>query len=399
MALKRYPKSGFERSLKAWDAADEYILQLMHQCIFKDATLMDSDQAFVTHARDLLVPVVAKNIVIFNDSFGALSCGISALYPESKITVITDSYMSELGIKRNLHDMNGQHSNVNLISSVDMHDDVLKTSDLILLKVPKTKAYLIHQLLTISKHARLNTPVLSSAMVKLINKGVMNAHEQAFFNVRSSLALKKARLILSIVGDNASAQTCDNDIAQMTIVVDECIAFKLYNLPNVFCREQIDIGARFFLQHLPEINNEEDHLVDLGCGNGILGTHFSLNNPKAEVSFVDESYMAIESAKTTFKNSGARSKSHFIISHSLNNFHAPKVDVIICNPPFHQQHAQTEEIAWKMFKDAKKLLKKGGELRIVGNKHLAHGKKLKKIFGNSRLVATNGKFDVISAIN
>ena len=35
-------------------------------------------------------------------------------------------------------------------------------------------------------------------------------------------------------------------------------------------RTGLDIGARFFMQHLPE-NLEEGEIVDLGCGNGVIG--------------------------------------------------------------------------------------------------------------------------------
>ena len=32
----------------------------------------------------------------------------------------------------------------------------------------------------------------------------------------------------------------------------------------------------------------------------------------------------------------------------------------LCNPPFHQQHAVTDHIAWQMFNDSFKALKQGG---------------------------------------
>ena len=48
----------------------------------------------------------------------------------------------------------------------------------------------------------------------------------------------------------------------------------------------------------------------------------------------------------------------------------------------------------QMFKDAKRVLKQGGELRIVGNRHLAYHQKLKAIFSNFELVASNKKFSI-----
>jgi len=71
---------------------------------------------------------------------------------------------------------------------------------------------------------------------------------------------------------------------------------------------------------------------------------------------------------------------------------------VLCNPPFHQQHAVTDHLAWQMFRDAKRCLQYGGELRIVGNRHLDYHHKLKKLFGNCTLIASNQKFVVLRAV-
>ncbi len=45
------------------------------------------------------------------------------------------------------------------------------------------------------------------------------------------------------------------------------------------------------MQHLPE--NLEGEIVDLGCGNGVIGLTLLDKNPQAKVVFVDESPMAV----------------------------------------------------------------------------------------------------------
>jgi 16S rRNA (guanine1207-N2)-methyltransferase len=50
-----------------------------------------------------------------------------------------------------------------------------------------------------------------------------------------------------------------------------------------------------------------------------------------------------------------------------------------------------------MFMEARRVLVEGGELRIVGNRHLGYHAKLKKLFGNCTTVAANKKFVVLSA--
>jgi len=43
------------------------------------------------------------------------------------------------------------------------------------------------------------------------------------------------------------------------------------------------------------------------------------------------------------------------------------------------------------------VLRRGGELRVVGNRHLGHHARLRKIFGNCETIAANRKFVLLSA--
>ena len=74
------------------------------------------------------------------------------------------------------------------------------------------------------------------------------------------------------------------------------------------------------------------------------------------------------------------------------------LDLVICNPPFHMGRATGDLIAWRMFEQAKYSLRTGGELRIVGNRHLGYHLKLRRLFGNCEVVASDRKFVVLSAI-
>jgi 16S rRNA (guanine1207-N2)-methyltransferase len=51
-----------------------------------------------------------------------------------------------------------------------------------------------------------------------------------------------------------------------------------------------------------------------------------------------------------------------------------------------------------MFQQAFRVLRKGGELRVIGNRHLNYQHALKKLFGFWEPVASNAKFVIIKAI-
>lgn len=72
-------------------------------------------------------------------------------------------------------------------------------------------------------------------------------------------------------------------------------------------------------------------------------------------------------------------------------------DLILNNPPFHQNTAVGDQVAWQMFTESKRVLRQGGELWVIGNRHLGYHTKLKRIFGQCETVANNQKFVVLKA--
>jgi 23S rRNA (guanine1835-N2)-methyltransferase len=54
---------------------------------------------------------------------------------------------------------------------------------------------------------------------------------------------------------------------------------------------------------------------------------------------------------------------------------------VLNNPPFHENHAIGDATAWQMFTESRDWLQPGGELWVVGNRHLAYHAKLKRRFG------------------
>ena len=140
------------------------------------------------------------------------------------------------------------------------------------------------------------------------------------------------------------------------------------------------------------------NIVDLGCGNGVIGIVAAAFNPAAELLFRDESYMAVASADANFRDAFGGSRSaRFEVADCLQGVPRHSQDLVLINPPFHQQHSVGDAISWRMLKDARGVLRDGGELRLVGNRHLGYHAKLKKLFGNCETVDSNKKFVVLKA--
>jgi 16S rRNA (guanine1207-N2)-methyltransferase len=54
-----------------------------------------------------------------------------------------------------------------------------------------------------------------------------------------------------------------------------------------------------------------------------------------------------------------------------------------------------DAVAWRMFSGARKVLRSGGAMLVVGNRHLAYHSKLRRIFGNCDVVDSDPRFVVL----
>ncbi|MFA5982563.1 MAG: methyltransferase [Methylococcaceae bacterium] len=362
--LQRLPKRPREL-LQAWDAADEYLL---------------------AYADTMLTASAINNVLIVNDSFGALAIALNAYKPE----VWSDSYLSQQATQLNLAGNDISELNIRCINSLEVPT---KSMQWVFIKVPKTLALLEDQLIKLQPFLTASTQIVVAGMVKLMPSSIWKLIGRIIGETTTSLAQKKARLIFAKPNIKASYLPNPYPIRYQL----EETEFTIVNHANVFSRDSLDIGTRFFLQHLP-INANARTIVDLGCGNGVLGLMAAVKNLQAELHFVDESFMAVASARENFYQAFGASRSvSFHVANGLESFIEETVDLILCNPPFHQQNAIGDHIAHSFFKESLRVLSRQGQLWVVGNRHLNYQQQLSKLFNKTRIVAVNAKFIIWQA--
>jgi len=283
-----------------------------------------------------------------------------------------------------------EHS-VKLINSLESLEGPF---DLVLIKVPKTLALLEDQLIRLHPHLKPSTQIILAGMIKTLPPSVWKLLERLVGPTTTALARKKARLIFASPDPGLVVPVSPYPVCYRLEDPDYLIS----NHANVFSRDSLDIGTRFFLQHLPSRQDSCD-IIDLGCGNGLLGLMAAERNPAATVHFVDESFMAVASAKENFYRAfGQERNATFCVGDGLKGFELASADLILCNPPFHQQNTVGDQIASSMFNESKKVLRKGGELWVIGNRHLNYHINLNRLFGSHSVVAANAKFVILKAI-
>ncbi|MDD2760176.1 MAG: methyltransferase [Methylomonas sp.] len=363
--LRRLPYRQNEL-LQAWDAADEYLLH---------------------HLADADIPPAVANIVILNDSFGALALALHSHRP----TAISDSFLSQQATRNNM-EINGMPAdNLQLLDSLSLP---FAPIDYLLIKIPKNLGLLEYQLHRLRPLLKQGSKIIAAGMVKAMSANAWKLLQRLTGPTVPSVAVKKARLIFTTFDPQLTPPANPFPVSYPL----EQSELTLVNHANVFSRDRLDIGTRLLLQHLPD-NPDYRKLIDLGCGNGVVGLMLAKRLPDAQIRFIDESFMAIASARENFQQAfqGQR-QAEFSVGDCLTGIAEDSADCIVCNPPFHQQHAVGDHIAWQMFRQSHKVLRKGGELRVIGNRHLNYHQSLKKLFGNWETLASNAKFVIIKAI-
>ncbi|MBG0817861.1 methyltransferase [Planomonospora sp. ID82291] len=405
LALARFPDDPRD-PLRAWDAADEYLLRHLDGAAGGPG---GETGGFSGGPVDL-----SGAVVVAGDRWGALTTALAGHRPVQ----ITDSFLTQEATRANLERNGIGAGAARLLSTRDAPPDRI---DVLLVRVPRSLALLEDLLHRLAPGVHAGTVVVGAGMVTEIHTSTLRLFERILGPTRTSLAVRKARLILC-TPDPGLPRTPSPwpKSYELPGGVGPASGLTAVNHAGVFCADRLDIGTRFLLRHLPRRRGPE-RVVDLGCGNGVVGTAAALDNPEAEVLFVDESHQAVASAEATFRaNAGTRAaagtvpatgpgpvtgpatgtaaRAEFRVGDGLSGVPPRTVDLILNNPPFHTHRATTDATAWRMFTGSRAALRRGGELWVVGNRHLGYHAKLRRLFGNCEVVASDPKFVVLRAV-
>ena len=360
--LKRFPYHK-KSQLRAWDSADEYLLNETHSRLNEK-----------TH------------LCIVHDNFGALSI---PLLPYKPVCYL-DSWMSREALLKNAED--NQQAPPEVVTDIDSLVKRTPKPNLIIGRVPKLKSQLAYLLQNLNQWAEDDCELLLCGMDKHLSKGQYELLEKHFGKSEFLSGVKKARVWRAIIDKSLNPAP-----AKFTKITIPEFDLTLTSAPNVFSQDKLDIGSRFFLEHysaLPDAAN----VADLACGNGVLGLAYLRLHPESHMLFCDESFQAVQSTEINLSDNMPVAKATTKTDDGLVHTESNSLDLILCNPPFHQQSTVTTDIAFNLFRSAKRAIRTGGQLWIVANRHLGYHTVLKRLFGNCATEAGNKKFVILKAV-
>ena len=353
--LPRYPARRQE-PLRAWCAADSLLLEA---------------------ADKLSVP--GNDILVANDEHGALCV---ALQPAA---LWTDSALSAQALKNNVETNDREPTPV--VWSTQTPSCAPRC---VVLRIPKQMPYFEYQLARLARLMPPGATVLAAGMDKHLSPRTAQSLERHIGPTERQRGQRKARLFCATRDDRPAA----TDNATATYYC-ETLDAELRALPNVFSRDKLDIGSRFLLDYLGQLP-PVTRLIDLACGNGVLGLAAVKCGLAREVVFCDESSMAIASAWLNASRLFPEQADSFVFHQGdgLLEYDGNPAELILCNPPFHLNHTVDEFAGRHLLQQCSQHLLPGGRLCLVANRHLDYLPTLKHEFRHVEKVAHNNKFTI-----
>ncbi len=354
-------------SLQAWDAADELLLDYGY------AALRERPEG---------------RVLVIDDRFGALTLGLAG---DSLPVVVADM----ASLVPALH-CNAEANGVTAPAVHSWLNPPQGPFDLVVMRIPRQADYLRWLLQRVNHLLADGGRLLAGGMIKHLPDQSAGVFDRLVRTVEVSPARKKARVIVCEAGQPEG--TVQDDWQGYRT---EEPALALEALPAVFARQKLDIGTRLLLPHVAsEIRGlpRGARVLDLGCGNGVLGLTALVLRPDLQVTFSDVSSQAVLSARRNLQCNCPGATAEFVhydgVSPDSGHF-----DLVLLNPPFHEGGIVGDHIALALFRQVARHLVRGGSMLLVGNRHLGYHKSLRRYFSDTRQLDANRKFVVFRAGN
>ena len=169
--------------------------------------------------------------------------------------------------------------------------------------------------------------------------------------------------------------------------------YSFYVDNGVFSKKGLDFGTRSLLESL-DLENMHGNILDFGCGYGPIGVIVA-DNTCAKIDMIDINDRAIHLSNKNIVLNKVQNATAFEsdMYENINDTY----DYIITNPPIRIG----KQNLYKILFDAKKHLKKNGELLLVVNKNQG-AKSLVKDLSKTydvEVINKNKSFFIIKAIN
>ncbi|MDR5898175.1 methyltransferase [Halomonas vilamensis] len=171
----------------------------------------------------------------------------------------------------------------------------------------------------------------------------------------------------------------------------DALGLTLCSHPGVFGHGKFDEGTALLLETLAhKLAKKKRRILDVGCGDGIITAWLAQRGH--EVTAVDISEFALEATRKTLEANQLTGR--VLASDVYQALDDERFDLIISNPPFHQERDIHYGAAGRLISHAPSHLHRGGQLILVANAFLPYPERLTLAFDHFEVLADDRRFKV-----
>lgn len=231
------------------------------------------------------------------------------------------------------------------------------------------------------------------------NEGIKTLASIASQRLRGGKLKKAGNLYVATmsVADTDSAPVDDLDYSRVRHTLTYQ-GLALVSKPGTFGWQKLDEGSLLLLatlaEHLDSFSPQR--ILDLGCGYGLLtaGAQALFTQPHLQWLATDNCAAALTCARANCDPD----TQVFAGDRGLGADHtplAPRVDLVLCNPPFHQGFEASGDLTDKFLHATQQWLTPDGRAILVVNRFVGVEQRLAGRFRHCQTLADNGSFRVL----
>lgn len=193
---------------------------------------------------------------------------------------------------------------------------------------------------------------------------------------------------------------CTTDRPDAPAGLDEAIAagsprlveaLGLWSQPGIFAWDRIDPGSALLIRHLPSLAGRG---ADLGCGLGVLAQAVLASPGVTALTLLDIDRRALAAAR---RNTADARASFEWTDLRRNSPGLSGLDFVVMNPPFHDGGTEDRALGQTFVRRASSMLRRGGRLFLVANRHLPYEAVLKASFRTVTPLVDEGGYKIHEA--
>jgi 16S rRNA (guanine1207-N2)-methyltransferase len=343
-----------------------------------------ADRLILDESASARAEAGGDGLVVIGDGFGALTLAV-AHGGGHGIRVHQDALTGERALAANAATFGLEGD----FSSHPLDADLVRGARIVLLRLPRSLDALDDIAGLIAAHADPDVVVFAGGRLKHMTLGMNDVLRRFFSQLDITHARQKSRVLIARDphdGRDPAPRRAEHD------------GLVVCAYGGAFASTSIDIGTRLLLDNLPDAVDTRDAAIDLACGTGAVAATLALRHPALRVYATDQSATAVASARETARANGVADRIEVVRDDMLSARPDASASFIALNPPFHVGGAVHEGVAPRLFADAARVLRPGGELWTVWNSALFYRPALERIVGPTRQIARNAKFTVTASV-